>query len=139
MRGMRRWRIYIPISAPWYACNSYQMSEHKLTRPITQESRVIITSEMALTQELHVIRAHHMHYSSLLDDFTKTVEFIRDTRNPALEALSDIEREANAALLNRECDNLLTEIARLEAERKMQERRLKNVMNLVNVRGYSSF
>ena len=35
-----------------------------------QESCVISTAEMPLTQELHVIRAHHLHYLSLLKHYT---------------------------------------------------------------------
>lgn len=99
----------------------------------TQETRVITTSEMMLTQELHIIRAHLLHYSSLLEDFRKTVVFIRDTRNPALESLSDKDREYSKNLMQRECSNLLTEIERLEMSRRMQDRRLKNVLNLVCV------
>ena len=35
-------------------------------------------------------------------------------------------------LLNRECDNLLNEIKRLESDLNMQKQRLKNVMALVS-------
>lgn len=88
---------------------------------------------MILTQELHVIRAHHLHYSSLLEDFQKTVEFIKRTYNPAMDSVSQNERDYSAKLLVRECDNLLSEIDRLELGCKMQDRRLKNVMNLVRL------
>ncbi|KAJ3709779.1 hypothetical protein C8R42DRAFT_729842 [Lentinula raphanica] len=37
-----------------------------------------------LTHQLHVIRAHLLHYESLLDDFRKTVEFLLKTVNPGL-------------------------------------------------------
>ncbi|KAJ4474023.1 hypothetical protein C8J55DRAFT_518737 [Lentinula edodes] len=37
-----------------------------------------------LTHQLHVIRAHLLHYESLLDDFRKTVEFFLKTVNPGL-------------------------------------------------------
>jgi hypothetical protein len=96
-----------------------------------QETRVISTSNTVLTQELHVIRAHQLHYSSLLDDFRKTVEFICTTRNPAMESFSEEIREHSAELMNRECNNLLNEIDRLDMSRKMQDKRLMNVMNLV--------
>lgn len=86
---------------------------------------------MNITQELHIIRAHHLHYSSLLDDFTKTVEFIRDTENPALDDIAETERQWNKDIMERETSGLLGEILRLEKSRKMQDRRLKNVMNLV--------
>jgi hypothetical protein len=45
------------------------------------------------------------------------------------------EKEASRDLLNRECDTLLSEISRLEMSRDMQNKRLKNVMNLVSPSG----
>jgi hypothetical protein len=88
---------------------------------------------MPLTRELHIIRAHHLHYTSLLDDFQKHVIFIRDTHNPAMEAFSDKVRKDSKSIMHRECENLLTECKRLKGELHMQERRLKNVMGLVSL------
>jgi len=102
-----------------------------LLTSMTQESRVITTADMPLTKELHVIRAHHLHYTSLLEDFRKHVFFVRDTHNPALDSLSKIEQDFSDSLLKRECANLLSEIERLQQDLTMQERRLKNVMGLV--------
>lgn len=87
---------------------------------------------MPLTQELHVIRAHHLHYASLLDDFAKAVHFVEDTHNPAMGSYSSDVRESSKMVMKRECSNLLSEIKRLDMELKMQDRRLKNVMNLVS-------
>ena len=98
-----------------------------------QETRVIDTSEMPLTRELHIIRAHHLHYASLLDDFGKHITFIRDTHNPALDHLSGEDRHFSKELMDRECASLLTECNRLKSELSMQERRLKNVIGLVGV------
>ena len=92
---------------------------------------MINTSEMGLTEELHIIRAHHLHYASLLDNFRKTVEFVRDTLNPALESLSEEDRTESKLVMQRETHTLLTEIERLNKTRDMQDKRLKNVMNLV--------
>ena len=92
---------------------------------------MISTSNTVLTQELHVIRAHQLHYSSLLEDFRKTVEFVRKTRNPAMETYEEDKRNESAMLMERECSNLQGEIDRLEMGRKMQDKRLRNVMNLV--------
>ena len=92
---------------------------------------MINTSEMGLTQELHIIRAHHLHYASLLDDLTKTVKFVGDTLNPALESLSEEDRTESKLVMERETQILLTEIKRLNKTRDMQDKRLKNVMNLV--------
>lgn len=99
--------------------------------PALQETRVISTAEMPLTRELHIIRAHHLHYSSLIDDFQKHVLFIRDTHNPAMETATAEDRRHSKDTMHRECENLLTEAKRLKNELHMQERRLKNVMNLV--------
>ncbi|KAG5644685.1 hypothetical protein DXG03_007985 [Asterophora parasitica] len=96
-----------------------------------KETKVLTTNDMQLTQELHVIRAHHLHYSSLLEDFEKTVIFIRDTPNPAMDSVLKEDRDYSSHLMKRECENLLSEIDRLDKGRKMQDKRLKNVMNLV--------
>lgn len=40
-----------------------------------------------MTHQLHVVRAHLLHYESLLDDFRKTVDFLHKTRNPGLDEL----------------------------------------------------
>ncbi|KAJ4474453.1 hypothetical protein J3R30DRAFT_3258195, partial [Lentinula aciculospora] len=83
-----------------------------------------------LTHQLHVIRAHLLHYESLLDDFRKTVEFLLKTVNPGLTGPS--ESETYERLLNKECTNLLNEIDRLEMTRSMLDHRLGNVMELAS-------
>ena len=87
---------------------------------------------MPLTQELHVIRAHHLHYLSLLNHYTKHVNFIKNVHNHAMDAVDERDRKASKKLLDRECDNILDEIQRLISELRMQERRLKNVIDLVS-------
>ena len=87
---------------------------------------------MPLTQELHVIRAHHLHYLSLLNHYTKHINFIKNTPNPAMDGLNEEERLSSQKLVNRECETLIIEIDRLNAELHTQERRLKNVMALVS-------
>jgi len=91
----------------------------------TQEGETIATRELALTEELHSIRAHLYHYSSLLNDVRKSVNFLKSTKTPIKYSPNGNE------VLDRECDNLLAEIDRLESGRQMQDQRLKNVMNLV--------
>ena len=86
---------------------------------------------MKLTHELHSIRAHHLHYTSLLDDYQKHLKFIKKTRNPMLESFSEKDQNFSKEILGRECDNLAAEINRLKDQLNMQERRLKNVMGLV--------
>ena len=91
---------------------------------------MIKTYDIALTQ-VHLIRAHQLHYSSLIKDFQKTVEFIRDTKNPAMDSYPEDIRGHSERLMQRECKNLLNEIDHLENLRFMQEQRLSNITHLV--------
>jgi len=116
----------------WHAMYAWDEALEKLYSYIClMESQIMRSSEMTLTRDLHTIQAHQLHYSSLLEDFRKSVEFILNTPNPAMDALSDEDRTMSRKLLEKECLNLLIEVERLEKSREMQERRLKNVMNLV--------
>ncbi|KAH6910724.1 hypothetical protein BKA70DRAFT_1463926 [Coprinopsis sp. MPI-PUGE-AT-0042] len=118
----------------WHALYAWDEALESLYQHILHlETRVIETAHMKLTQELHVIRAHHLHYSSLLDEFIKNIEFIEETENPFMTVKNfsvDIVDE-NRILIKRECKTLKQEVKRLKADLHMQERRLKNVMNLV--------
>ena len=104
-----------------------------MTGWLLQEATVLSTSSLEATQELHNIRAHQLYYASLLEDFRKTVKFIRDTRNPAIDSdgIPAATRARNAELMERECSNLMDEIDRLDLSRKMLDKQLRNVMNLV--------
>lgn len=86
-----------------------------------------ISSTDDFTDGLHVIRAHLLHYSSLLAAFKRTVNFILNTPNPAL---ADNTEQCDD-LLRRECTTLLEEIGRLDEECAMQGERLKYVVDLV--------
>ncbi|KAG6840305.1 hypothetical protein C0991_007630 [Blastosporella zonata] len=122
---------FVLLTFVWHALYAWDEAlEHLYNHICWLETKVITTSDMVLTQELHVIRAHHLHYSSLLEDFQKTVNFIKNTHYPGMDSLPKEERKASLALLARECGNLLSEIDRLEKGRRMQDKRLKNVMNL---------
>ncbi|KAF5384252.1 hypothetical protein D9615_003334 [Tricholomella constricta] len=123
---------FVLLTFVWHAMYAWDEAlQHLYNHICWLETKVLTTNDMQLTQELHVIRAHHLHYSSLLEDFEKTVTFIRDTYNPAMDSVSEQERAYSAHLMKRECQNLLSEINRLDNGRKMQDKRLKNVMNLV--------
>ncbi|KAG6907533.1 hypothetical protein DXG01_008569 [Tephrocybe rancida] len=123
---------FVLLTFVWHALYAWDEAlEHLYNHICWLETKVISTSDMFLTQELHIIRAHHLHYSSLLDDFTKTVNFIKNSYYLGMDSVSPEEQKSSAALMARECDNLLSEIERLEQGRKMQDKRLKNVMNLV--------
>ncbi|PPQ91004.1 hypothetical protein CVT25_013929 [Psilocybe cyanescens] len=92
------------------------------------ESRVLVANDIHLTREMHIIRAYLLHYASLLESFRKTVLFLRNTPNPAMQDHDDRQESTN--VMSRECDTLMSEIERLEMFRRMQEMRLDNVMNL---------
>ncbi|KAF8991945.1 hypothetical protein BDQ17DRAFT_1332598 [Cyathus striatus] len=100
------------------------------------ETELLITTinaETFNTQQLYKIRAHLLYYLSLLEDFRKTVEFIRVTHNPALDApeISEEQRNLSKNYMKCECAKLLEGISRLELERSMQDKWLENVMCLV--------
>lgn len=123
---------FVLLTFIWHAMYAWDESLELLYTHICYiETQVITTSDLLLTRELHIIRAHHLHYSALLEDFRKAVDFVRETPNPAMDACPEAERVFSRNLLERECKNLLSEIDRLEQGRKMQDKRLKNVMNLV--------
>jgi Mg2+ and Co2+ transporter CorA len=96
-----------------------------------QESEVIKRNDVIMTQGLHIIRAHLLHWESLLEDLAKVIKFLDDTPNPALEHTPEEEREHSVKLLHKECNNLYSDIQRLEKNRCMMDKRLKNVMQLV--------
>ncbi|KAF8892904.1 hypothetical protein BD779DRAFT_1765736 [Infundibulicybe gibba] len=123
---------FVLLCYVWHAMYAWDEAlEHLYSHICLLETRVMGNYDIDLTQELHVIRAHQLHYSSLLDDFRKTVEFIRTARNPAISSFKKEDQDSTNELMERECRNLLNEIERLEMGRRMQDKRLKNVMNLV--------
>jgi len=99
-----------------------------LTLSFGQDAKAIKTSHIDLMKEVRAIRAHLLHYTSLLQRFTETVEFIRDTEN-----LKSVKKERNLTrrIMKRECHMLVNEIRRLELSKSMQDGRLKNVLHLV--------
>ncbi|KAJ6617559.1 hypothetical protein B0H10DRAFT_2434374 [Mycena sp. CBHHK59/15] len=126
---------FVLLALLWYPLYAFDESLEALYVHICWlESRVMATTDMTLTRQLHVVRAHLLHYASLLEDFRKSVVFVAQTPNPALDHASDKLSEETKAfateLMRKESKNLLNEIARLEQNRSMQDNRLKNVMNL---------
>ncbi|KAF4612869.1 hypothetical protein D9613_011170 [Agrocybe pediades] len=99
--------------------------EHLYAHVCALEGRAILEQEMRLTQDLHVLRAHLYHYSSLLNDLRKSVEFVRGTKNPSSQYSEE------SGIMHRESSRLITEIDRLERGMATQDQRLKNAMNLV--------
>ncbi|KAK0190526.1 hypothetical protein F5146DRAFT_557424 [Armillaria mellea] len=95
------------------------------------ETYALGPSGVLVTHEMHIIRAHCIQFSSLLENLRKTVVFIRDTPNPAMDTLPQEEKQYSRTLLEKECRNLLSEIDRLEMGGRMQDQRLENALNLV--------
>ncbi|KAJ7512343.1 hypothetical protein B0H11DRAFT_478791 [Mycena galericulata] len=120
----------------WYPLYAFDESLQALYDHICWlESRVMSATDMTpLTQQLHLVRAHLLHYASLLEDFRKTVVFVAQTPNPVLEHPSDARSPETIAfvteLMRKESANLLNEISRLEQSRSMQDSRLENAMHL---------
>lgn len=100
----------------------------------SKESRVLSTTDISLTSELHNAQAHLLNYQSLLQDFRRSVSFVKHTPNPAMNAVvGRSEAKESAELLCRECGNLTYEIDRLESRRFVQSSRLKNIIDFVSV------
>ena len=99
-----------------------------------QESDVLKNNDIKLTRELHKLQAHLLYYQQLLRDFKVSVEFVRDTPNPAMSVLaSTLERDESAELLRKEANNLTSEIDRLSGQGQMLSDRLQNVVHLVRI------
>lgn len=115
----------------WYVLYAWDETFEELYKYITWlETQVLSTNDIRLTRQLHIVQAHLLHYRSLLQDFQKSVKFVQDTRNPAMSALSEQERNESVQILQREANSLLSEILRLDNQRIIQSDRLKNVMDL---------
>lgn len=100
-------------------------------------------SEMTLTHELHILRAHNLHYASLLRDLRKAIEFI-STHAHSLPDSVNRPKDYDAkkivpiqAAVRLECVNLLEGVERLEMAQQMHGDRLNNIMNLVGSKSLS--
>ncbi|KAG7088496.1 hypothetical protein E1B28_012484 [Marasmius oreades] len=123
---------FIVLLFLWHAMYAWDEALEVLYRHIIDmEKTVMDSADMYMTRGLHFIRAHHLHYASLLQDMKKSVRFVLTTPNPAMENVAEDVKLFSEKLLEKECNNLLIEIERLEMQLNMQDQRLKNVMNLV--------
>ncbi|KAG1787949.1 cora-like Mg2+ transporter protein-domain-containing protein [Suillus plorans] len=115
----------------WYALYEWDESLDSLYRYVSElELQVLHLDNIALTHDLHVLEARLLHYQSLLHGFEVSVKFIETNPNPAMEGVTAEERMESDALMKKECNNLLSEIDRLERRRMMLSSRLKNAMEL---------
>jgi len=159
---------FLFLAILWYALYAWDEAFEALYKHITtlvrtvidclilfstniQEAQVLRTNEIELTRELHKVEAHLLHYKQLLQDFRKSVVFVKDTPNPATESekmtgpeheewermteqerkMAAQEHEDSKNLMDKETHNLISEIERLEGQRSMYSDRLQNVMRLV--------
>ncbi|KAG0699494.1 hypothetical protein DFH29DRAFT_1001920 [Suillus ampliporus] len=117
---------FIFLAILWYALYAWDESlDHLYTHMNWLETNVLLTNDSHLTTELHTIQAQLLHYASLLDDFRKSVTFVKNTPSPVLESreFNDQTRMDTNKLMRKECDNLLSEIDRLGFQ-------LKNITDL---------
>lgn len=124
---------FLLLTFLWYALYSWDESLEVLYKHIAWlEAQVLHTSDIHLTRELHILQAHLLRYESLLRSFRKSVTFVQETPNPAMDAtnVDAQEREQSAKALQTEAEHLLDEIERLEGQRELQVKRLRNVMDL---------
>ncbi|KAF9028575.1 hypothetical protein BDZ89DRAFT_1066050 [Hymenopellis radicata] len=118
----------------WYPLYSWDETLEVITAEVIWlEAHTLSTNDMDFgeedahtqtylhTHQLHVLRAHLLHYAELIRDFRKTVEFLRDTPHPVMES---------HAVFKRECTSLLNDIERLEETRAMLDGRVGNAMDL---------
>ncbi|KIJ05218.1 hypothetical protein PAXINDRAFT_182971 [Paxillus involutus ATCC 200175] len=99
------------------------------------EVYIFETNDIYAAQELHKLRASLLYYQQLLQDFRKSLNFLRATPNPAMECNSRIgltkeECKTSADLFAKEVDHLLLEVDRLESHTVMLSSQLKNLIDL---------
>jgi len=97
-----------------------------------QESDVLTESRVEHTRDLHTLQAYLLLYKSLLPSFQLSVSFIKKNPNPAMESpgIYEEQRSISNELMQQECDNLLSEIDRLEQRREILSMQLKNIIDI---------
>ncbi|KAG1837319.1 hypothetical protein DFJ58DRAFT_669005 [Suillus subalutaceus] len=119
------------IAILWYALYAWDESFELLYKHVSElEAKVLQTNNMELTRDLHILQAHLLQYQSLLHHFEVSVQFVASTHNPAMESSDEEQHKESKDLMERESENLLSEIDRLIKRREMLSNRLKNVMDL---------
>ncbi|KAF8122691.1 hypothetical protein EV363DRAFT_1404712 [Boletus edulis] len=124
---------FLFLASLWYALYAWDEAFEVLYRYINSlESDVLRYNDIKLTRELHKLQAHLLYYQQLLRDFQVSVEFVRNTPNPAMSVLETDpdKREDSTNLLHKEADNITSEIKRLTGQRVMLSDRLQNVIHL---------
>ncbi|KAJ8582390.1 hypothetical protein M405DRAFT_846472 [Rhizopogon salebrosus TDB-379] len=128
---------FVFLAILWYALYAWDESlEHLYAHMNWLETNVLLTNDSHLTTELHTIQAQLLHYASLLEDFKKSVTFVRNTPSPVLESreFTDSARRDTNKLMRKECDNLLSEIDRLGFQLRNITDLAKATVNFVDSR-----
>lgn len=120
---------FVLLSMLWHALYAWDEALEILYQHISSlEVEILKTNNVYQTRELHIIRASLLHYTSLLEDFKKSVLFIQNTPSPTIQ--DHTGRLRSGQIMERECNVLVSEIERLEMFRKMQDMRVENLVNL---------
>ncbi|KAF8122700.1 hypothetical protein EV363DRAFT_1359507 [Boletus edulis] len=120
---------FVFLAILWYALYAWDEALEVLYEHLSEQlESTNATTHIIHTRELHKLQAHLLYYQQLLRDFHKSVEFVRNTPNPAMD--NDANRDISEKLLHQESDTLLAEIERLEKQRLVQSDRLRNAMAL---------
>ncbi|KAG9311168.1 hypothetical protein JVU11DRAFT_8235 [Chiua virens] len=116
----------------WYAMYEWDELFETLYAHINTLETLLGSQDIRETRELHILQAHLLYYRTLLDDFRKSVTFVQETPNPAMDdpSMTPEDRRVSDDILKKETEYLLSEIDRLESQRLMQFMRLKNVIDL---------
>ncbi|KAG6836425.1 hypothetical protein H0H93_008067 [Arthromyces matolae] len=104
--------------------------EHLYQHICRLKADIMRSSNLYLLEELHVIHVRHLQYTPLLEDLRKTITFLINTPNPALDALPESEKVSNRELLAKECNTLIYKVSRLETSLKILDEDVKNTSNL---------
>ncbi|KAG6917353.1 hypothetical protein DXG01_002818 [Tephrocybe rancida] len=118
---------FILLIYMWYAMYAWDQALEQLYIYISRlERRTTSSTDDQPSQTLHNIHAHLLSYTTMLRDFKKSVQFIMETPVTTIE-LDEEEQHT----MHRECNNLISEIERLDLDRATHTERLKNLINLL--------
>ena len=112
---------------------NFNTEEYEYLIKFYQENNAFWHNGAQCIRELHDLQVCMLDYQQLLEHFHKSVVFVGETPNPAMnvKSISAEERRLLTDLLKNEVDGLLCDIDRLEGQRSMLSDRLQNAMNLV--------
>ncbi|KAG6857495.1 hypothetical protein H0H87_002120 [Tephrocybe sp. NHM501043] len=111
----------------WYAMYAWDQALEQLYIYISRlERRTTGSYDTEPSQTLHNIHSHLLSYATMLRDFKKSVQFILETPDTTKNC-----DEEEGHTMHRECNNLISEIDRLDLDRATHTERLKNLINLL--------